>query len=190
MEGSWPCLESQVPCISLEHGYKHLQKGCGKSPTVVVFSFHSLFYSANYNNNSTPPTSTPKKKKKTLFKIWEDCLEMSGSIFLSNCHARHFEFTTWTHIAGCRGHTRSDRGKVNSFAKRSSLVIKFQAKSPVYYGFSFTSCLNMHEYILHEKTQCLHLRCHTQLPSERENEYLVKRMLAKARWWFFFFLQA
>lgn len=66
-----------------------------------------------------------------------------------------------------RGKTK-DRGKVNSFAKRATLVIKFQAKSPVYYALSFTSCLNMHEFILHEQTQCLHLRRHTQFPSERE----------------------
>lgn len=85
------------------------------------------------------------------------------------------------------GKTESDRGKVNSFAKRSSLVIKFQAKSPVYYWLSFTSRLNMHEFILHEQAQCLHLRCHTQFPSEREKEYLVKKMLPKARWWFSFF---
>lgn len=45
-----------------------------------------------------------------------------------------------------------DRGKVNSFAKRAKLVIKFQAKSPVYYALSFTSGLNMHEFILHEQT--------------------------------------
>lgn len=85
------------------------------------------------------------------------------------------------------GKTESDRGKVNSFAKRSSLVIKFQAKSPVYYGLSFTCSLNMHEFLLHEQTQCLHLRCHTQFPSERDKEYPAKRMLPKTRWWFSFF---
>lgn len=79
------------------------------------------------------------------------------------------------------GKTESDRGNVNSFAKRSSLVIKFQAKSPVYYGFSFTSCLNMHKFILHEQAHCLHLRCHTQFPSEREKKYHVKRMPPRRR---------
>lgn len=60
------------------------------------------------------------------------------------------------------------RGKVSSFAKGTTLVIKFQAKSPVYYALSFTSHLNMHEFILHEQAQCLHIRCHTQFAWEKK----------------------
>lgn len=52
------------------------------------------------------------------------------------------------------------RGKVNSFAKGTTLVIKFQAKSPVHHALSFASLLNMHEFILHEQAQCLHEKSH------------------------------
>lgn len=148
------------------------------SPTVF------LFYSVG-NNSCT-----------LLYKIWENCLEMLEFFFLSNCHATHSEFPTWSLIIGCRGRAmgtgaKNERGKtkdrVNSFAKRATLVIKFQAKSSVYYALSFTSCLKMHEFILHEQTQCLHLRRHTQFPSEWEEGYLVvERMLPKAGWRFSF----
>lgn len=53
------------------------------------------------------------------------------------------------------------RRKVNSFAKGTTLVIKFQAKSPVHHALSFASLLNMHEFILPEQAQCLHMRRHT-----------------------------
>ncbi len=61
-------------------------------------------------------------------------------------------------------------GKVNSFAKGTTLVIKFQAKSPVHHALSFVSLLNMHEFILHEQAQWLHMRRHTQFAGKRKRK--------------------
>lgn len=62
------------------------------------------------------------------------------------------------------------RGKVNSFAKGTTLVIKFQAKSPVHHALSFASLLNMHEFILHEQAQCLHMRRHTRFARKKKGK--------------------
>lgn len=60
------------------------------------------------------------------------------------------------------------RGKVNSFAKGTTLVIKFHAKSPVHHALSFASPLNMHGFILHERAQCLHTRRHAPFAGEKK----------------------
>lgn len=85
-------------------------------------------------------------------------MEWQDFFSFSSCHTGDFEFMTWTHIMGCRGRTKwkratrkkekdRQRRKVNSFAKGTTLVIKFQAKSLVYYALSFTSsssiCMNL-----------------------------------------------
>lgn len=62
------------------------------------------------------------------------------------------------------------RGKVNSFARGTTLVIKFQAKSPVHHALSFASLLNMHDFILHERAQCLHMRRHTRFAGKKKEE--------------------
>lgn len=198
MEGSWPCLGGQVPCISSgRYPVISIRRAGGglwswvaeKLPDVKPL----IWDLANMRN-------TGKQRPRSKVRLF----------FLSLCKQRQqqppppFQLSRqafWIHhmdphnrLQGTHkvneskeGKTESDRGKVNSFAKRSSLVIKFQTKSPVYYGLSFTCCLNMHEFILHEQAQCLHLRCHTQFPSDREKEYPVKIMLPKTRWWFPFF---
>lgn len=83
---------------------------------------------------------------------------------------------------------KKQRGKENFFAN-GTFVIKFQAKSAVYYALSFTSILNMHEFILHEQAQCLHWRHQTQFAWKKQKRQYIQIVmtwtLRNAYQWFF-----
>lgn len=143
---------------------KSTEGGCGEPVLLSVSQGeshhqHTQATVSGYVNIWSKSPNVTEQTAKAPASFFSFCLLKQKSLCCIKYEMGIWTCTFFLHKLSCQifgihnidpgGKKKRDR-KENSFAKGSTLVIKFQAKSPVHGALSFASFLNMHEFILHE----------------------------------------